>query len=299
MSKDMMTQAINKVTIVGKLLDATFAKGNTKDGKPYERANITVRVTQKNGNRTETSDIPASAFATQFTSKGAPNPAYESLQRLKDLKTAQNVGIDNADYIRLAGNAVGNLRENAFVSKSGQLVTGWQINFSFFNTGKAEETATFWNELFIMDMKEEVDREGDTTGRLIIKGGIVQYGGNLDVMEFVVEEPSCVNFLTNNLEVNQTMILGGRIRYTTVEEVSASSGSWGEEVAASNTKTVRELVISGGDEGPKDEEFSYDPVEVKKAFNVRKAKMDQMMLNAKNKGTIPPVEKKPSLGSWE
>ena len=297
--KDINIQAQNKVTIVGKLLDATFAKGNTKDGKPYERANITVRVTQKYGNRTETSDIPASAFATQFTSKGTPNPAYESLQRLKELKTAQNVGIDNADYIRLAGNATGNLRENAFVSKSGQLISGWQINFSFFNTGAAEETATFWTELFIMDMKEETDREGDTTGRLIIKGAIVQYGGALDVMEFVVEEPSHVSFLSNNLEINQTMVLGGRIRYTSVEEVSASSGSWGEEVAAATTKMVRELVISGGDEGPKDEEFAYDPVEIKKAFNVRKAKMDQLMLNAKSKGTIPPAEKKPSLGSWD
>lgn len=297
--KDINIQAINKVTIVGKLLDATFAKGNTKDGKPYERANITVRVTQQFGNRTETSDIPASAFATQFTSKGAPNPAYESLQRLKELKTAQNVGIDNADYIRLAGNATGNLRENAFVSKGGQLISGWQINFSFFNTGKAEETATFWNELFIMDMREETDREGDTTGRLIIKGAIVQYGGALDIMEFVVEDPSCVNFLSHNLEINQTMILGGRIRYTSVEEVSASSGSWGEEVAAATTKMVRELVISGGDEGPKDEDFAYDPVEIKKAFNVRKAKMDQLMLNAKNKSTTPPAEKKPSLGSWD
>ena len=118
-------------------------------------------------------------------------------------------------------------------------------------------------------------------------------------MEFVVEEPSCVNFLTNNLEINQTMVLGGRIRYTSVEEASTSSGSWGEEVAASTTKMVRELVICGGEEGPKDEEFSYEPVEIKKAFNVRKAKMDQLMINSKNKGTIPPVEKKANLGGWE
>ena len=51
--KDIMTQANNKITIIGKLLDATFNKGTTSEGKPYERANLTVRVTQKYGNRTE------------------------------------------------------------------------------------------------------------------------------------------------------------------------------------------------------------------------------------------------------
>ena len=42
--KDIMQQATNKITIIGKLLDATFNKGTTSEGKPYERANLTVRV---------------------------------------------------------------------------------------------------------------------------------------------------------------------------------------------------------------------------------------------------------------
>jgi len=42
--KTLADQGNNKVTIVGKLLDATFNSGKTKDGAPYDRANITVRV---------------------------------------------------------------------------------------------------------------------------------------------------------------------------------------------------------------------------------------------------------------
>ena len=42
--KTLADQGNNKVTIVGKLLDATFNSGKTKDGMPYDRANITVRV---------------------------------------------------------------------------------------------------------------------------------------------------------------------------------------------------------------------------------------------------------------
>jgi hypothetical protein len=44
--KSINEQATNKVNIVGKLLDTTFATGKTKtSGTPYERATATVRVT--------------------------------------------------------------------------------------------------------------------------------------------------------------------------------------------------------------------------------------------------------------
>ena len=144
--KDIMNQANNKVTIVGKLLDASFATGKTSAGKAYERANLTVRVTQTYSGRTETSEVPVSAFATQYTNKGTINPAYENIQKLKEFKTVQNVGIDNADIIRMTS---ADLRENAFVSKSGQLVNGWQLNSSFFNPGKGDDTATFNIDIFI------------------------------------------------------------------------------------------------------------------------------------------------------
>lgn len=300
MSKDIMTQATNKITIVGKLLDATFAKGTTGEGKPYERANLTIRTTQKYANREETSEIPVSAFATQFTKTGAVNPAYTSLQGLKEFKTAQNVGIDDADTIRITN---ANLQENAFVSKSGQLINGWQIRSSFFNPGKAEETATFCVDIFIMDMKEEEDREGNSTGRLIIKGGIVQYGGKLDIVEFIVEAPECVDHVSRNWTVNDTVNAKGRIRFTSLEEKKVSSeASWGEDIPDTTTRTVRELIITAGSQDPFDEDFAYDQADVKKAFNVRKANMEQLQLNAKKSASKPaPSAQAPTKSqySWE
>jgi hypothetical protein len=44
--KNILEQATNKINIVGKLLDTTFNHGVTKTGAPYERANLTIRVTQ-------------------------------------------------------------------------------------------------------------------------------------------------------------------------------------------------------------------------------------------------------------
>ena len=298
--KDIMTQATNKITIIGKLLDATFNKGTTSEGKPYERANLTVRVTQSYGNRTETSEIPVSAFATQYTKTGATNPAFTNIQSLKEFKTAQNVGIDAADSVRMTS---ANLQENAFVSKSGQLINGWQIRSSFFNPGKGiDETATFSVDIFIMDMHEEMDREENPTGRLIVKGGIVQYGGKLDVVEFVVEAPDCVEHISRNWQVNDTVNARGRIRFTSLEEKRASSeSSWGEEVPETTTRVMRELIITTGDPEGKEEEFAYDQADIKKAFNVRKANMEQLQIDAKNKASKPAPAAAPakSAYSWE
>ena len=56
--KSINDAATNKFTIIGKLLDATFSDGKTKDGRIWNRANITVRTTQTYNGRTETSEIP-------------------------------------------------------------------------------------------------------------------------------------------------------------------------------------------------------------------------------------------------
>jgi hypothetical protein len=132
-----------------------------------------------------------------------------------------------------------------------------------------------------MKMTEEVDREGDTTGRLIVQGGIVQYGGKLDVVNFIVEAPDTVEYISRNWVENGTVTVKGRIRVLSQEEEVQSSG-WGEDVPETTTRFVRELIITTGDDECKEEDFAYDPVEIKKAFNDRKAAIEQMQINARS-----------------
>ena len=154
-----------------------------------------------------------------------------------------------------------------------------------------------------MDMHEEMDREENPTGRLIVKGGIVQYGGKLDVVEFVVESPECVEHISRNWQVNDTVNARGRIRFTSLEEKRASSeASWGEEVPETTTRVMRELIITTGDPEGKEEEFAYDQADIKKAFNVRKANMEQLQIDAKNKASKPAAQAAApakSAYSWE
>mgnify|MGYP007013866227 CR=1 FL=1 len=277
MSKSISIQAGNKLNLAGTLMDAAFGDGKLSDGRPYKRATVTIRVNQTYGGKSETSDIQVGMFATEFTSTGKQNPAWKSLQDLALMKTAQNVGIDNASHVRLTG---ATLQENNFVSRSGQLINGWQIRGSFINEAKVADVASFVTDIFIMDMHDEVNRDGDTTGRLIVKGGIVQYGGKLDVVEFIVEQPDTVEYISRNWEVNGTVTVKGRIRVLSQEEEVQSSG-WGEDVPDTTTRFVRELIITTGDDECKEEDFAYDPVEIKKAFNERKAAIEQLQINAR------------------
>ena len=293
--KTLADQGKNQITIVGKLLDASFASGKTKAGAPYERANLTVRVAQTYGGNDEVSEIPVSMFAAQFTSKGTPNPAYQSLQDLRKMKTAQDHGIDGADTIRITS---ANIHENNFVSKSGQLINGWQINTSFVNTGSTADVASFILDIFIMDMAPELDRDQDETGRLLIKGAIVQYGGKVDVLNFIVENPDTVDYISSHWNVNETNTVKGRIRVTSQEEKPvASSSSWGEDVPDTTTRMIRELIITKGDDEGKEEDFAYDPSEIRKGFNVRKAEIEQLQIEAKNKNSKP-AEDATSKYSW-
>ena len=298
--KNISEQAQNKINIVGKLLDVSFGSGKLKDGRDYERATATVRVTQGYGGRTETSEIPVDIFATHFTNSGKPNPAWNTVQTLKTLDSVQTAGIDGAATVRFNGTTI---HENNFVSRnSGQLITGFRINSSFLSEGHMNDIASFILDIFIMDMHPEEDREGDPTGRLIIKGGLVQYGGVLDVLEFVVEERDSVEFIERNWNINDTVTVKGRIRITSVEEKSSgSNSSWGEDIPETTTRSVRELIITKGDDTGKDEDFAYDPVEIKKACNVRKAKIEQIQLDAKSKpaATTAAPASSASKYSWE
>ena len=150
--KNISEQAQNKINIVGKLLDVSFGSGKLKDGRDYERATATVRVTQGYGGRTETSEIPVDIFATRFTNSGKPNPAWNTVQTLKTLDSVQTAGIDGAATVRFNGTTI---HENNFVSRnSGQLITGFRINSSFLSEGHMNDIASF--NLWILCIKKHI-----------------------------------------------------------------------------------------------------------------------------------------------
>lgn len=298
MSKRIDEAGLNKVNVVGKLVDIAINHGtSTTDGRNWESAKMTLRVTQSYGGREETSDIPVSIFAYQYTNQKKLNPGWTQLQALKTLNSAQTVGINEAATVRLSS---ANIRENNFPSRSGQVINGWQISGSFAGAVvNMAETASFALEIYIMDMQPEEDRDSEPTGRLLIKGAVVQYGQKLDVLNFIVEQPDNVQYIEKHWEINSTVMIKGRIRVTTAEAAPAET-SWGEDVPETSVRTVRELIITTGDDEPRDEDMAYDSDDIKKLYQERKARLEQMQIDAQHKssGASANVTTTASKYSW-
>ena len=62
---------------------------------------------------------------------------------------------------------------------------------------------------------------------------------------------------------------------------------------------VRELIITRGSDEPFDDDFAYDATEIKKAFNERKARLEQMQIDAKNNTKKSASATSKSNYSWE
>ena len=295
MSKSINVQSNNAVTITGKLNDVVVREGTSKNGgKPYRAGTVTIRVEQTYGGKGEISEIPVQFIAMKFKKDGTSNPAYESVGQLtSQFKSIQNYGYDEASRIRVAGKS-GNISENMFVGRDGeQVVSSWRINSSFFNEVRGGEApgnadcATFNMDIFIMAMTREMTAEGEETGRLKIRGGLVKYGGKVDCLDFFVENPTAIDFIERNYNQNDTAHFVGRIRFTSETITRQSENTWGESIPQTTTRKKRELIITGPgighEDGPNEEENSYNPEDIRVAMADRNTLKEQKKIEARAK----------------
>lgn len=285
-----LAQAQNEVAIEGLFQELEIIPGVTKPDrtgktKEFIRGTVTVAVEQRVGSETETEIIPISFFATKFKNAGGLNPAYENIMGLEKFKRSSVDGAE-ADYIRLS--SFGNISENSFVSKTnGQLVTMWTINGSFFSkvVGTPNPRANFKTKIVIRSIEDEVDKESLPTGRLKIKGVLVQYGGRADVIDFVVEDKQAAAHIFKHFNEKDTVVVAGSVRVTVVSvtsNLSSGEAMIGSEPDFTSTSSLRrkELVITGVSPNPLDGEDAYDIDAIMEALNLRKERHDKLLADA-------------------
>lgn len=262
---DLSVQTLNQVAIEGILQEVALTDATMdKNGKSveYVRGDITFLVQQKVGKELESSLIPVNVFVTKLKNNGDPNPAYLNIQRMRDeaVSIAAGATAEAASRYRLTS---GQLSENAFATTgTTRIVQSWRIRNSFFNkvTVDFSPSATFTLKIIVLAIKNEEHNDAPT-GRLIVSGGLVQYGERLDVLNFVVEDPVAIKHISNKWSEGATVNVQGRIRVLPVSVQSVATAeeeTFGEDIPVTTTRTVRELVITGGSATPLDPDNSYD-----------------------------------------
>lgn len=288
---EITVPAKNRVTIIGKLLKTEVVPGTSKEGRDYARATALVRATQSYGDReriTDENEIQVSFLAMKLKKDGGANPAYRGLLELANMATAEKEGFDDADRIKISGASI---QENIFVpANSSTAITTPRIQATFFGKPAPEEEdcAIFNNDIYILNMDRETDRDGEETGRLTVRGAIVQWGAKVDVINYVVEDPKYVEYIERNWGVDDNVNVRGRIRFTTkVESLSSNEDSFGEDLPETTTRSKKEFIITSGSQFPKDEEFAYTTEDIREAMSSRKARIEQAEQDAKNADRKP------------
>lgn len=264
----------NKVNIVG-LLSENNVEQREKDGRKYVTGNIKIRVGD--------TDVPVNVFAFEDTKAGTKNPAYTQIMSVYD--KGISLAACGGDVTKATKIRAGSCRfeENMFASRfNGNIISSTRITGSFFTLGVNEEPkANFSCGICIKSIKDEVNSDGDETGRLLIEGIIEQYN-RWDIVNFIAESQQAVDYIRNNWEVKDCVSISGHIVGKTITNTISkeNEGGFGEPEEETRTYYRIEYIITSGSE-PKDEAFSYAPESVKEGLADRERRKAELVEGTK------------------
>lgn len=268
-----MRESLNQVDITG-IVSEVNIRDIEKDGKKYISGEVVIKVEEKG----EVSNIPVGFISADTKKDGTPNKIYSSLQQLKNFNSIASAGEENATKVQVKG---ARFQENLFVPQGGTEVLSFaRINSNFFTkvnaTNFKSETRFRVTGSILQMINEEksVDGEMEETGRLIVKAAVVGYNDRVDVIKFVVEEPEAITFIKGNWKENDTVLIGGRLRYTEETYEKVEEVGFGEADKKTYTRRTRELLIERGSAEPLDEEQSFTEGDIKAGLLKRKERME-------------------------
>lgn len=225
--------------------------------------------------------IPISFYTKPITKAGKPNPAYKGIKTILENAVALNeINSDKTkpSYIRLRN---GQISENMFFAQDGRFVSFARIRGNFFDRVKESDfnpKAVFKVKMIVADMyPEEITENGETfeSDRLVVIGHIVQYNGAIDEVKFFVDNTKHVDIISKNWSEGDTVNAQGIIKFITkeVEIAAEEEDGFGEPVVTSETRRVREFVITGGSMGAVE---GYDEDDIFEAKKDRKGRIAEL-----------------------
>lgn len=287
----MIRQAENNVKIEGILSEVDLKYGSFTKKATGQTVNsiggtIKVQVNQNINGETVMLEVPVHMFSAELTNKGTKNPAYQNIEKIMNEFTsiAAAGGVQGADAIRITN---GSISINEFVGRNGEISAYPRINASFVTKIRQDEMkpeATFSATFVVGKKVAEVDKDGVETGRYKITGVLPQYGGKVDVVEFITANPKVIEAINQYWSENDTVSAIGRLNFSSHKETVIKEVDFGEPQEQVRTFSVSELVITGGSAAPLEGDHAYDMNEIKDALIERTARLEKMKEEQAEKG---------------
>ena len=286
--KDRNSQSVNNLFISGLLTEMDIQQKQTRDGRNYVSGTIKVRVDQEINGKKEENIIPISLFSMEKKSdKVSDNPNYNRILGYKDTFTSLAAAEkpENASRITVAAN----IGENMWVdAQTKELRTNFRISSNFINKAREtdEEKASFELSGVVGKITPEFDKDGNETGRIVVKFIIVQFGGKTDIIDLIAADTAKAHIETNWSE-GDTVKAVGVINMKQKTVTWTESQGFGEPVKRTRTESSRELIITGGSAGGLEDMFSYDADDIKAALNERQKRIEELKNGANKPAPAP------------
>ena len=291
MANQEIRQALNKIEITGVVKEHKLDSGKTKDGDKYINGSLVIKAG-------EFTEVSVKVMVTETTAKGKVRKAYENLEKILngEVKTMVEVSEEEAVKVRIWGNEgfTPQFKEEIFKPEnSAEVVTNIGIDLGFGNITldssitSEDYKATFDVEMFVESVEEEINKNDEETGRVIIKGWVPVYGGSVIPLEIkagiVEDEDGEFDFaedVRSNIDVESTLNFWGNIDFKAIIEKISKGGSLGRAKVEEKRTYIHDLIAIGGDliEG----EDEYDIEDIKQARIERENKKQEAQDKAEN-----------------
>lgn len=277
MAENTLRQATNVVEITGVVSENNLEYRKTASGDV-----ISGDIVIKTG---EGEEHTVSFFANKLKKDGTANRIYESLETVKnDYKSIASYGEDEADKVSVTS---GEFRGNDYVGQDGMLRSGVRINSNFINRLNPSEAyepkSEFDVEVFIKAVKDEFDREGNETGRVIVDAFLPLFGGRIAPISFSVAAGNDADFVRDTYEKGNTVNVYGEIVNKVEVKTTEKESSFGKGKKTTIRNYVREFLIKGGsDPYDEDNKGAYSNEQIKKALTEREAFLEELKNKPRN-----------------
>lgn len=223
-----------KVSVVGKVAEIALEENPNKNGVMCVTGSVSVKVS-------DTNQIKFNVNVPSQKKDGTPNDkVYPGiLTVMREYKSIAKYGEEEADVISVKGDI------NPYRStNTGQDVIGYKSNFfTRIKSTKWEPESRFNAEVYLASMTPEMDKDGDETGRLIVKGWGVTYAG-IEPIKFVVPKETSSDF-ESIYEIGQTVELWGELVNERIEIIKETPVRFGVPKKEVTTSYRNELIVTG------------------------------------------------------
>lgn len=320
-NKINLREALNQFSITGTLKENNLEiRDDLKDkrtGAPYTAimGDLVVKVGENDEHRLK-------FFSKEMTNAGGESKLFKAYKTVKDtyisiaeaaVMNTEREEIREAEIARLekqleAGeieempvfdeiervyptrlNVQGDIRSNDYSADGIKVSETPELSGKFINSLKKEEEdkAEFDLEIYVEDIKPELDKDGIETDRLDIKALVPVYGGKvIPVPLKVTGEYGVSDYMSMNFRKGDTLQIWGTLINKAIEKVETKSG-FGQSKEKVSYDYTNEILVVGGEETALEGEKSFDATEIAKAKVAREQMLEQEKVKGSQRGSQP------------